>query len=680
MRKSAYLTSILAAGLAFSSCLHAADLAERPARGDFGIDISAMDPAARPGDDFFRYVNGHWYDNRAFAADETYVGARSSLIAQRKARVLDIIEAASRSAESSPVSRIVGPFYASFMDQAAIDAAGLRPLAPELRLIDGIRDHAGLFRLFAQAPGLGTASPIEGSVFYDFHAPGWMRYTITPGGLGLPSRELYLDESPAARDMRQAYRDYVASLLRTMEEEAPEAKAAAIVALERALAEVQWPGAEARDFLRTANSLSLAQLQALTPDFDWPAFLQAGGVTGVDTVIVRQPSAMAPLIALIRSTPIETWRAWLRFHLVSDNADYLSAPIAAQHFAFHGRRLSGQEEPAPRWQQGVDLVEGHFGQAVGQLYVERWFPEQRRQMVRDMFDHIRAEMRDRIVHSQWMGDATRAEALRKLDTLVVKIGYPDRWPSYDGLTFDPRDFYGNLRQARASAWRRSTAMIRQPLERDRWMTTPQSSGAAANPNLNEITVPAGALEPPYFDPAADPAVNYGAIGGVLGHELSHMFDQVGRQMDATGALRDWWTPEDAARFRSVAARVEARYGEYEALPGLRVNGAITINENIADISGLTLAYAAYHRSLRGSAPPVIGGFSADQRLFMGWAQMRAGKMRDAALRQQVAIGPHSPDYFRVNGVVRNIDAWYRAFAIGPEDRLYLPPERRAHFW
>jgi len=643
----------------------------------FGIDTSAMDRTVMPGKSFFLFANGTWYRNAEFAADETYVGARMALVKQRRERIRKLIEGAANSHSVDPTSTTVGTFYRSFLNVEQINAAGLKPALNDLKKIEAIADHAALLDMFASSPASSFPSPIAASTFYDFHNPGWMRLRLAPGGLNLP-REAYSAKDEAGKELLEDYTSYLAENLAMAGEAEPLSKAQAVLALEKNLAARRWPSADAADFMKTANSLSLQQLQDITPGFDWPRYMERLGAGRIDTLIITEPDSMASLLEIVRDTPIGTWRAWAKAHYLTKNAPYLGEDLAQHHFAFFGRRLGGEEAQQPRWERSVVLVEQFFGMGVGRLYVEQYFSPEDRATVTAIFANIRSEMRQRISNAEWMSDITRREALRKIDTLKVKIGYPDKWPDYSELEFEPDDFYGNLELARALSWREKMAAIQQPFPADEWQTTPQMSGAAANPISNEITVPAGALEPPYFASNADPAVNYGAIGGVLGHELSHMFDLLGRQFDADGNLRDWWAPEDAARYLEIASRVEKQYSAFEVAPNLFLNGKVTQNENIADISGLTLAHAAYHRAYPKAGS--IAGFTPDQRLFMGWAQMRAGKMRDQMLRRQALRGPHSPDYFRVDGVVRNIDAWYQAFNIKPGEALYLAPDERAHFW
>lgn len=649
----------------------------KPKFGRFGIDEAKMDQSVAPGDSFFLYANGSWYNHVQFAPDETYVGARMSLISKRRERIRQLVETAASGENTDPTSEAIGVFYRSFLDEEAINRNGIDAVKKDLATLRSITSYQALFDQFARAPATGFPSPIEASTFYDFHHPGWIRYRLAPGGLGL-RRETYLEDTDQNRELRTAYADYISDLLGMANETDVQSKTRSIVELETRLARSRWTSAEAANFMRTANSLPIEELQALAPDFDWHRFLELAGTGQIDTVLVTEPSSMKLLIETIRATPLETWRAWAIAHYLSDNAPYLSRRLSERRFEFYGKRVTGLEAQSPRWERGVELVENFFGMGVGRLYVQEYFSDADRSQVAMMFANIRAEMRRRIEKAEWMSDTTRSEALRKIDTLKVKIGYPDQWPDYSDLHFLAGDFFGNLKLARAFAWHERMALIQKPIPTERWQTTPQMSGAAANPVSNEITVPAGALEPPFFDPKADPAVNYGAIGGVLGHELSHMFDLLGRQFDAEGNLRDWWTPEDSERYLAIADRIATQYDDFEALPGLYLDGKISQNENIADISGLTLALAAYHRAYPNAKS--IHGFTPDQRLFLGWAQMRAGKMRETSLREQVARGPHAPDEFRVDGVVRNIDAWYSAFAIDTDAKLYLAPQKRAHFW
>lgn len=670
---SALAAALLPAEFSFSSPALAA-------QSESGLRLSQIDKRRSAGTDFYGYANGLWHDKVVFEGNVTYAGARSDLIALRKSRIKEIVDSAARDDGTGEVSRIVGPFYSSFLDVDAIDSAGLKPAEPDLKRIFAIRSKLDLLDMFADSYSTGLPTAIGGSIFYDFHAPGWLRFTLTPDGTGLPQRELYLDSSEQSLKTRAGYRAFVVDILRLAKQSQCERKAEAIIALEAKIAELSWPTAEARNRIKTANLRTRDELKAMMPNIDWDRYLQRAGVGQAETFIVEQPDAMPKLDQLIADTPLSTWRSWALLHYLTNNAPYLSTSFARCRFAFFEQELFGQREEGPRWQRGIELVERFFGDALGQLYVERYFPENSRQIVSRMFDDIKTVMRERIVKAVWMSATTKAEALKKVDTINVKIGYPNRWPEYGSLKFDPKDFYGNLNKARKRAWNDRAELVKARLPRDRWMTTAQTSGAAANPNLNEITVPAGALEPPYFNAKADAAVNYGAIGAIIGHELSHLFDQLGRQMDATGKLRDWWTSEDAARYEAVAARVVEQYDTVEIAGVGKVSGATTLNENIADIAGLEIAFEAWQRSLGGKPSPTLDGYSGEQRFFLAFAQMRAGKMTAAMMRQQLASGPHAPDEVRGNQPMRNNEAWYRAFNVTPKDPLYISPEKRAIFW
>jgi putative endopeptidase len=647
------------------------------AQTPMGLDISAMDLTVRPGADFFRYANGAWFDRYVLRDDEVYAGSRTRLSDLRRERIRNLIEDAARSLpDLDTIAGQIGALFVSWTDPRA--AKGLQAVALERARIDAIESHADLVEIFGGSPASGLASPFEASLFFDFHEPYRMRYALAPGGLGLTTREYYLDEVHSGT--REAYVAYVGDILRRAGVDDPASAAASVLALETDMARQFWPTVDAYDFVKTANNRSPEDLISLAPGFDWRAFLTAAGGGDLDVLIIKQPSAMAPLVGVVQATPLAVWKSWLTFHLVSDNADYLGEPFETARFAFYGARLQGQTSPRPRWSRGVDLVESFLGMQVGQLYVERYSLAEAKARTTVMFANIRAVMRDQIQAAAWMSESTRAEALRKIDTLNVKIAYPDHWPERPGYSFKPDDLYENVRDGRAIRWRRRMDSARRPVGRDEWGTTPQNTSAAANPSFNEITVPAGVLAPPFFNLAADDAVNYGAIGGVIGHELNHMFDQIGRRLDADGRLRDWWAEADGAKYEAVAARVERQYSEFEPLPGRFINGRQTLNENIADISGLGVAFLAWRRSLGGQSAPAMAGFSGEQRVFLGWAQMRAAKEREAFLAGQLATGVHSPDRYRIDGVVRNIDAWYEAFDVQPSDALYLAPDERAKFW
>jgi len=653
--------------------------AQKPVIEPFGIDLSRMDKAIKPGEDFYRYVSGTWDATHEFPADSIYEGTRSDLSRQRIARIAQLINDARENPGQSILSANLGRFYNSYMNVTAINELGLTVLKPQVQQIDNLSSHAELFQMFAGSSLTGLPTPIKTSVFYDFHHPGWLRYTIEPGGIAL-SRKTYLDGTDKSQATLDQYGIYIANVLTLFGDNNPQETSGKIISLEKKLAEVQWPAADARNFLKTANSLTIEELQDLTLDYNWTGHLEKAGVLGVDKVIVKQPDAMQPLVSLIEEVPLDIWKQWAKVHLFTQNADYLSEQYADVKFDFFSRYLSGLDAKAKRETTATKLAERYFGMALGQLYVERWFPEENKIIATEMFENIKMVMLERIIHSSWMSDYTKSEAVKKIETLNLKVGYPNSWDTTVDYAFSEDRFYENLQKMREVYWTKRSQMLFSKLPRDRWMTSPQTSGAAANPGLNEITMPAGTLEPPFFDPAADPAVNYGAIGAIFGHELSHMFDQIGRQMDATGKLRDWWDAEDAKEFQAMADQVINLYSEFDTPYGGKLNGKATANENIADISGISLAYEAYKRTESGQSDLVLDGYTSDQRFFMSWAQMRTEKMREALYIRQSTYGPHAPGIYRVNGVVRHHPAWYQAFEISRGDTLYLPPEQRVNFW
>jgi predicted metalloendopeptidase len=452
------------------------------------------------------------------------------------------------------------------------------------------------------------------------------------------------------------------------------------MAFETAIAERHWPIADRRDRVRTYNLMSRAQLRAIAPRFPWDARLEAAGLGGVEDVVVAELSAMRPLADLCMATPVSTWRAYIAFHLITDNAHLLPRPIDDANFEFFGRTLNGQQEQRERWKRAIVSINAVLGEAVGKLYVERHFPPEAKQQALDLVENMRRAYAERIRAVPWMSDATRAAALEKLATFRPKIAYPDRWKDYSGFDVRAGDAFGNARRYAEWNWAFDVSRLGRPSDRDEWFMAPHAINAYYNPPFNEIVFPAGYLQPPVFDPNADPAVNYGALGGVIGHEMGHGFDDQGAKSDAQGVLRDWWTPEDFARFEALTGRLVAQYDAFEPLPGIHVNGRLTLGENIGDNGGIQVALHAYRISLNGAEPPVLDGTTGVQRFFMARAQHRKELRREQSLRNQVLTDPHSPARYRINGIVRNVDAWYEAFNVQPGDALYLPPDQRVHIW
>lgn len=654
----------------------------RAAIGAFGIDMSAVDPNVKPGDDFFQYVNGTWLNDPANAipADRTSWGTNVILAEKGERDVKAIIDELS-AAGGAPGSneQKIADYYNAFVDQERIDALGLAPIQPALDEAAALQTHEQVMRFIAR-PDIGISAPIDVGITLDEGNPDRYLTVISHGGLGLPEREYYRRTDGQFPEIRTQYVAAVQHLLELAGQSDAATKAQAIMAFETQIAERHWPIADRRDRIRTYNLMSRDRLRALAPNFPWDARLDAAGLGNVQEVVVTELSAMRPLADLCMATPVSTWRAYIAFHLITDNAPYLPRAIDDANFAFFGRTLNGQQQQRDRWKRAIAAVNNVLGEAVGQLYVERHFPPEAKQQALDLVENVRRAYAERIRAVPWMSDATKAAALEKLATFRPKIAYPDRWKDYSGLEVRPGDAFGNAKRFAEWTWAYDLARLGRPSDRDEWFMPPHAINAYYNPPFNEIVFPAGYLQPPVFDPNADPAVNYGALGGVIGHEMGHGFDDQGAKSDAQGVLRDWWTAEDFARFEALTGRLVAQYDAFEPLPGIHVNGRLTLGENIGDNGGIQVALHAYRISLNGAAPPVLDGTTGEQRFFMARAQHRKELRREQALRNQVLTDPHSPARYRINGIVRNVDAWYEAFNVQAGDALYLPPEERVTIW
>ena len=659
--------------------------------GAWGIDLSAMDLGVKPGDDFNRYASGAWLARTEIPADKSVASLRVQMTDLTVARLRELMEKAAAAApgRSMTLEDKVGSFYKAFMDEARLDALGATPLASELTAIRAARDRQDIAELMGR-----NTDGFYATIFnlaMDVDRKDVTRYAIYIGqaGLGLPDREYYLKSSFAAQ--KAAYQDYVAKLLALAGWPEPDANAAAVVAFETRIAEVSWTKSDQRDVDKTYNAQSAAELQALTPGFPWRRFMQGAGLGGIERVIVAEKSAFPRIGAIYEATPLDVLKAWQAFTVADNAAFYLSQPFSAARFQFRDKILSGQPVEAVRWKRAVRAVGGddcsgdrvdcfgNMGFGVGELYTARYFPPAAKAKIEALVINVKAAMRARLERLDWMSPNTKAEALKKLDTYQIKVGYPEHPRDYSALVIQADDLVGDVRRAAALDWRFYVSRLKGPVDRTDWQMTPQTNDAY-NGSLRDIVFPAGILQPPIFDPAADPAVNYGAIGGVIGHELTHGFDDEGRKLDASGQLRDWWTPADAAAFEARAKKLAEQYSSYAPIAGVHINGELTLGENIADLGGLNVALEAYHRSLNGHAAAVIDGFTGDQRVLLGWAQAWRGKVRDDYVRKQVASDEHSPRAFRVLGPARNIDEWYAAFGVKPGDAYYLAPDRRVRIW
>lgn len=662
--------------LAVSLALAACDPAQPPLKS--GIDLAGMNSEVRPGDDFFEYANGRWLENTRIPPDRSAWGSFAILQERNLERLHEIAQAAVGAAD--PDRARVGALYAAFMDEAGIAERGLLPLQQELAAIAALRDHHAVAEYFGRAAVIGVGSPL--GLWVDQDARDATRYILylDQGGLGLPDRDYYFDTSERGRQLLDAYRKFAADLLALAGQPEPAAAAERILDLETRLAGHQWTRLDNRDAEKTYNRYEAPKLRLLLGDYALEAFLHAQGLEVPAAVIVRQPDYAEAVNALFREVPVDLWQDYLRLRLLSAYAPYLPPAFEQLHFDFYQRELNGQQQPRERWKRAVAVLDDHLGQLLGKLYVERHFPPEAKARMQFLVGHLLEAYRISISQLDWMGAETRARALAKLDRFTPKIGYPDRWRDYSTLELDPGDLVGNIQAAQTFNHHYQIAKLGRPVDRDEWFMPPQQVNAYYNPGMNEIVFPAGILQPPFFQLDADDAVNYGAIGAVIGHEIGHGFDDQGSKYDGAGNLNNWWTARDRERFEERTRRLIAQYDEYEVLPGLRVNGALSLGENIGDLGGLGIAFRAYRLSLEGGTAPLLDGFSGEQRVFLGWAQAWRVKRRDELAERLLRVAPHAPPKFRVNGVVRNIDAFYRAFDVSPDDRLYLPPEERVRIW
>ena len=656
----------------------------RPELGSFGIELANKDTSVRPGNDFNRFANGQWYDNFELRDYQTRFGSFNELSDRAEEQVRVIIEELQQRTDLVPGSNAqkIRDFYASYMDTAARDAAGIAPLQPVLDRIAAIDDRDELVAAFGRSNRDGSASPVSVGIGLDRKDPNRYLVGIGVGGLGLPDRDFYFNPAPRFVQIREAYVAHIATMLGFAGKADARARAEAVMALETAMAQHHWERAALRDRERTYNLTTLEQLREQFPGYDWTAHFESQGFATPAEVNVTTPSAVGPILELVRDTPISTWRDYLAFHAIDNHAPLLSSEIDNASFAFNGTVLSGQRAQRELWKRGVALVGGMggLGDAVGQLYVERHFQPEAKAAMDLLVENLRTALRQHIDQLDWMGPATKAEAYKKLESFRPKIGYPSEWRDYSSVNIVPDNLMANILALREFNVRDQNGRLGTVPDREEWFMTPHTVNAYYNPVFNEIVFPAAILQPPFFDLHADPAVNYGAIGGVIGHEMGHGFDDQGSRSDWQGIQRNWWTDEDRARFEARTAALVAQYNQFCPLEGHCVNGQLSLGENIGDLAGLSMAWTAYQLSLGGKEAPVIDGVTGAQRFFLAWAQIWKSKHREEALINQIRVGPHSPPEFRINGVVRNIDAWYEAFGVQPGDALYLPKEERVRIW
>ena len=653
-----------------------------PRFGSFGFDAEGMMPDVAPGDDFYDFANGTWEETTDIPSDRARYGVFDmlSLEAEEDVHAL-IVEAAEKGGEPGSNNQLIGDLFASWMNVDAIDEAGLEPARPFLETIAAIEDHDQAAALMA---ALHYPSFYSVGTLPDPQDPTVYAARSGQGGLGMPNREYYLDESERFEQYRDAYLHYIATIHDLAGIEGGQEKAAQILALETEIAEAHWTRERSRQITETYNVLTIEEFGALAPDLNLVEGLEIRGLTGLEEIIVSQPSAVEAAGQIFADTDLETLKTYMTFHFLSGRAPWLPQAFDEAHFEFFSKTLRGTEEQRERYRRGTQLVGRHLGHAVGQEYVDRHFPPASREQMEDLVENLLVGFHGRLEQLEWMDDETRAEALEKLSTFEPRIGYPEIWDSFEGLEIDEGDYFGNRIRLSEHWWQDQLDRFPEPVDRDRWSWPPQVVNASYSPLMNQITFPAGILQAPFFDPEADPAINYGAIGAVIGHEIGHGFDDQGRRFDAQGRIRDWWTEETDRLFEEASGRLADQFSEFCPIDDLCINGRLALGENIGDLGGMQMAYIAYRNHVEQTYPdgeaPVLDGFTGDQRFFLAWAQVWRSLYRDDALRAQLVNGPHSPGRYRVNGVVRNLDAWYEAFDVTEDHELYIPPEERVSIW
>jgi putative endopeptidase len=651
----------------------APEAAPKPTYGTFGFDAAGMDKSVAPGSDFYNYANGTWDKTTEIPADKARYGMFNVLDDLSRERTRTIIEEQAK----DPNSRI-GAAFASFMDEATVESKGLTPLQPWLNEVQGAKTKADLVKVYAEGEEMGVSGPFRMFVAQDDKSPENYILSLSQGGIGLPERDYYLSTDAKLADTRAKYVDHLTNVLTLAGQQNARTRAQAIMDFETRLAKAHWNRTDSRDADKTYNKMTLAQLSKRAPGFDFATLVHGIGANA-DDVIVAQPSAFTGEAAAFRSAPIGVLKDQLLVRSIDNFASYLPKAFDHERFAFYGTVLSGVPQQEPRWKRAVNFTVGTLGDDVSKLYVARYFPPATKAAADELVHNVIAAMDRRIDQLEWMSPETRVKAHAKLAAFTPKIGYPSQWRDMSGLAVDPSDLLGNAIRSNKFDHAYEIGKLGGPLRRWEWGMTPMTINAYANFGMVEIVFPAAILQPPFFDPNADPAVNYGGIGAVIGHELSHHFDDQGAKYDLSGKLIDWWTPGDTKQFTSRLDKYAKQIDSYEPLPGLHVNGKATMGENVADLAGLTVAHDAYLASLKGAPSPVIDGMTGDQRFYLGWAQVWRCKMREPALRQQLLTDPHSPCPVRTD-VVRNMDPWYSAFGVKEGDALYLSPADRIRIW
>lgn len=653
---------------------------------DSGIDPDGFDKSVRAQDDLFLHVNGRWLLKTEIPADKSNYGSFNKLIDEAQLNIRAIIEEAAKN-PSDENGRKVGDFFNSYMNEELVERLGVKPISAELSRIRGIENKTQVLQRFGFSESVGVGSPIGFFVDQDDKNSTQHLAGIVQSGTTLPDRDYYLKDDPKYVKAREALRAYIEKLFQLGNVRNGAEAAEAIVKLETKLADAQWDRTQLRDAEKRYNKFQVSKLPELTPKLDWTHFFVSVGAENLTELNVVTPSYFQGLEKIFEETPLDTWKWYLQFHLIDSYAPVLPRAFAFEHFKLHGQELGGIPEQQPRWKRAVDTVGGGgsnrmgaLGEAVGQLYVAKHFKPQARERMNQLVGNLLKAFEQSIHELAWMTDATKKQALIKLSKITPKIGYPEKWRDYSKLEIAADDLVGNMRRSAVFEHQRMLAKLGQPVDRGEWGMTPQTVNAYYNPGLNEIVFPAAILQPPFFDADADDAVNYGGIGAVIGHEISHGFDDQGSKYDGDGNLKNWWTESDQAAFEKLTNRLVAQYEGYEALPSKKLNGRLTLGENIADLSGMAIAFKAYRISLGGKDGPALDGYTSSQRFFLGWSQIWRRKYRDAELVKRLVTDPHSPSHFRANGPVTNLDAFYEAFNVKPGDKLFKPKEERIQIW
>ena len=675
------ILGLLSAGLLVACSPSEPPAPSAPVLG-LGVGLQNLDRSVRPQDDFFHFMNGGWMVANEIPADRSRWGSFDELRDAAEQHVLAIVLEAAAVADAPVGSdqQKVGDLYKSFMDEATVETLGITPLADDFAAIDALQSHNQLASYWGDARRNRATAPVGMFIGQDQRQSDQYIASLSQSGLGLPDRDYYLNEDARSEQLREQYLAHIARMFDLAGLADGEAAAARILTIETRIAQAQWTRVQNRDRNATYNKIAVADLDTLAPGFGWSAYLDAAGVGGIEELVVRQPDYLTAMASFHRELPIVYWRDYQRFHLLRGASSFLPAAFVEESFDFYGRTLSGQPENRARDKRGVSTVESVLGFMVGKMYVERHFQLEAKARMDALVSNLRVAFREAIAELEWMSEETKVEALAKLEKFNTKIGYPDVWRDYSCVEIVADDLIGNMRRAGACEYDRMLARLGSEVDRDEWFMTPQTVNAYYSSTMNEIVFPAAILQPPFFNVEADDAVNYGAIGGVIGHEFTHGFDDQGRRSDGDGNLRDWWTEEDEAQFRVRAQRMIDQYSAFEPLPGMNIQGALALGENIADLGGLTVSYRAYRHSLGGREAPVIEGFTGSQRFFMGWGQVWRIKFREEALRRQLITGPHSPGMYRVLGVLSNMPEFYAAWDVEESDGMYRAEDVRVKIW